>query len=274
VRSIIDYALPVFYHTLKVTEKNRLEQIQYRAAKLVTGTLHYSSREKLNTELGWESIETRAGNLGLSIIYKTLIGDNRPLIGKCMPALALEINQELRQRLIFKPFPMGKVKYKNSFFPYFCKRWEALPYECRKAKTIDEFKQSIKTHFSPKRYKFLSRGSKLGNSLLTRIRVGRSYLNGHSFPIGMSESPECSCHSKIESTHHYFMDCFLYTEERRILFDKYEQWIPNFKRFSKKKQLDVILNGIDRDNDDLFRTNTTLQILTQNFILQTKRFSK
>ena len=52
VRSIIDYAMPFYYGNLKLTEKKRLEQIQYRAAKLVTGTLHYTSQLKLFLELG------------------------------------------------------------------------------------------------------------------------------------------------------------------------------------------------------------------------------
>ena len=54
VRSVIDYGLPVYFDSLSQTQKMRLEQIQYRAAKLVTGALHLTSREKLNTELGWE----------------------------------------------------------------------------------------------------------------------------------------------------------------------------------------------------------------------------
>ena len=39
VKSVIDYGLPVYYQSLRVTEKTRLEQIQYRAAKIVTGVL-------------------------------------------------------------------------------------------------------------------------------------------------------------------------------------------------------------------------------------------
>ena len=56
VRSIIDYALPLFGNTLKQTEMARLEKVQYRAAKIVTGAYHYTSKHKLNIELGWETI--------------------------------------------------------------------------------------------------------------------------------------------------------------------------------------------------------------------------
>ena len=51
--------MPFYYGNLKLTEKKRLEQIQYRAAKLVTGTLHYTSQLKLFLELGWENLQTR-----------------------------------------------------------------------------------------------------------------------------------------------------------------------------------------------------------------------
>ena len=40
VRSVIDYGLPVYFESFTQTQKMRLEQIQYRAAKLVTGALH------------------------------------------------------------------------------------------------------------------------------------------------------------------------------------------------------------------------------------------
>ena len=43
VRSVIDYALPVYCNTLKQTELSRLENLQYRAANLVTGTFHFTS---------------------------------------------------------------------------------------------------------------------------------------------------------------------------------------------------------------------------------------
>ena len=56
VRSVVDYALPLYRNS----ELARLEQLQYRGAKIVTGALHFTSREKLNEELGWETIKKNA----------------------------------------------------------------------------------------------------------------------------------------------------------------------------------------------------------------------
>ena len=57
VRLVIDYALPVYYNTLKKSELAQLENLQYRAAKIVTGTFHFTNKDKLYNELGWESIQ-------------------------------------------------------------------------------------------------------------------------------------------------------------------------------------------------------------------------
>ena len=134
------------------------------------------------------------------------------------------------------------------------------------------FKEELREHLVPKRYKFLARGSKIGCKLLTQIRVGRSYLNSHSYSVGKSLSPQCSCHFPTESTSHYVLDCFLYNEERRSLLSTYEHFIPKFPLFSKKKQLHIILYGYDIDNTEMFSTHVLLQIATQMFIEKTKRF--
>ena len=109
-------------------------------------------------------------------------------------------------------------------------------------------------------------------TLLTQIRVGRSHLNQHKFTIGLSDSPQCLCLHREESTLHYFVDCFLYSHERQILFSKIEHHIPNFKNYSKKKKIDLILRGYNPDNVEFTQLNTTLTFAVQRYIMQTKRF--
>ena len=70
VRSVIDYALPIYYKSLKLTDLARLDSIQYKAGKLVTGACHLTSKVKLNLELGWESISDRGDFLSLSLFHK------------------------------------------------------------------------------------------------------------------------------------------------------------------------------------------------------------
>ena len=101
---------------------------------------------------------------------------------------------------------------------------------------LPDFKLQLKKDLKPLRVKHYSRGSKLKNCLLTRLRVGRSDLNLHKFTIGQVDKPECICHSKEESTKHYFLDCFLYTSERQTLFPLVEHYILYFCMVIKLKR--------------------------------------
>ena len=78
VRSVVDYALPLYGNNLKKTDLLRLERLQYSAAKLVTGALHLTSKERLNQELGWESINKRIDFLGLCLFHKIHTHESRP----------------------------------------------------------------------------------------------------------------------------------------------------------------------------------------------------
>ena len=271
VRSVIDYALPVYYKSLKQTDIAHLENIQYRAGKIVTGALHYTSKEKLNLELGWETIIDRGNLLSLSIFHKIHLHETRPLIRKFMPKLDIDRINFTRSKGGYIPFKPKDNKFNTSFFPNTLKLWNNLTKEIQ-CKDIHEFKLSVKKEIKPSRYKHFSRGNKFANTLLTRIRVGRSFLNQHSFTIGHSDSPECSCHHKFESPEHYFLQCFLYSQERQTMFDLFEHYIPNFPNLNRKRKLDIILRGINIDNEEFTSLNITLTKGVQNFIISTKRF--
>ena len=271
VRSVIDYALPVYYKSLKQTEIGRLENLQYRAGKIVSGALHYTSKEKLNLELGWESIIDRGNLLSLNIFHKIHRHETRPLIRTCMPKLDLDRQNFTQSKGGYIPFKYKNDKFNSSFFPNTLKIWNNLS-KSTQYKDVDEFKLCIKNEIKPPRYKHFACGNKLGNTLLTRIRVGRSYLNQHSFTIGHADTPECLCHFKSESPEHFFLQCFLYSPERQILFGLIEHYIPNFPNLNKKQKLDIILRGINLDNPEFIGLNKTLTKAVQNFIISTKRF--
>ena len=85
-------------------------------------------------------------------------------------------------------------------------------------KVLLDFKSKLKLDIKPMRIKHYSYGSKIGNTLLTRFRTGRTSLNLHRFTIGQVEEPTCICHFEEESSLHLILDCFSYTAERQTLF--------------------------------------------------------
>ena len=250
----------------------RLENLQYKAGKIVTGAYHYTSKDKLNKELCWETIKDRGDLLSLNIFHKIHWHETRPLVRTCMPKLDFERTCMTRSKGGYIPFKFKGDKFNNSFFPNTLKMWNSLPKNIQH-KDVDEFKLLIKSELKPTKYKHFARGSKIGNTLLVKIRVGRSDLNQHKFTIGLSDSPDCLCHNKNESPEHFFLECFLYSLERQILFGLIEHYVPNFPRINKKLKLDLILRGFNIDDKDFYHTNTIITKAVQNFIISTKRFA-
>ena len=197
VRSVIDYGLIVYCNSLNQSDKNKIDKIQYTAAKLVSSTLHLTSRVKLEKELGWSSIKDRADFLGLTLFHKIHCNTLRPLVKSCMPRFSQRVSDQERVKTYIQ-FPFKGVYFSNSFFPYITGKWNMLPFKL-KNKTIDKFKLDLKAILTAKKYKFFSKGNKYKCSLLTRLRVGRSFLNEHSFTLGFSESMSCEkCLAPLE----------------------------------------------------------------------------
>ena len=273
VRSIIDYGLPIYGNNLKHNDLLRLENLQYRAAKVVSGALHYTSREKLNIELGWESIKTRIDYLGLCIFHKIHCYATRPLIRSCLTNLNVHHEYNLRGKVGYQPYPHYNIKFQNSFFPYISKLWNNLPLSLTCLDLVN-FKEQLKVYLKPKRIKCYNFGSKEGNILLTRLRVGRSDLNLHKFTIGQTDDPQCLCFEKFESPEHFLLDCFLYTVERQNLFDLVEQIFPRFPLLSKKEKYLILTTGIN-NTDSLYNyTNSKIFNVVQKFLIETKRFPR
>ena len=144
--------------------------------------------------------------------------------------------KNLRSKGGYLPYNNFGTKFKILFFPYMSGIWNSLPTSVQ-CKDLNDFKEYTKSNLKPVRYKHFSRGNKSSNTLLTKIRVGRSELNQHKYSIGLSETPECLCHNREESPLHYFIDCFLYLPERQALFSLIEHYIPHFTNLNKKQKL-------------------------------------
>ena len=52
--------------------------------------MHFTNKDKLNSELGWETIMERGKILGLNMFQKIHLHETRPLIRKCMTKLDFE----------------------------------------------------------------------------------------------------------------------------------------------------------------------------------------
>ena len=97
-----------------MTDLARLDNIQYRAGKIVTGVFHFTNKQKLNAELGWENITQRGDLLSLSFFHKVHLHETRPLIRNCMPKVNLEALPQTRSKIGYI-----SSKYRGAYFEKF-----------------------------------------------------------------------------------------------------------------------------------------------------------
>ena len=94
---MIYFCLPVYLNSPKQTEIGQLNRLQYNAAKLVSGTLHLSSGDKHNKDLGWETLTDRAKCLGLAGFHKIHRVETRPLVRQNMPVYSNRASGKYQQ---------------------------------------------------------------------------------------------------------------------------------------------------------------------------------
>ena len=210
--------------------------------------------------------------MSLCIFQKISLHETRPLIRSCMPKLHNK-TVNTRSSNKYEEFRFQNDIFNKSFFPFVTKLYNNLDLSMRNLPNISDFKQNLKLKYKNMKVKHYSRGiSKYTNAVHTQLRVGQSYLNSHGFKINLKEDDLCLCH-RSETTSHYFLDCFLYQEERESLFNKISEYLPRFKSFTKSKKLETILFGFNLSNIEPDQRNISVAFAVQNYILKTKRFS-
>ena len=112
----------------------------YRAAKLCTGALHFTSQTKLEQELSWESISHRADFLALTAFHKISTHQVRPLIIKCMPCLKPQ-NLGTRSQDIYYPFKYHGQIFAKSFFPHITSLYNKLESDIRNEYEVNNFEK-------------------------------------------------------------------------------------------------------------------------------------
>ena len=269
IRSIIDYCFQVFGPGLTTEQIKKLDQLQYRAAIIVTGALKSSSREKLLADLGWETNLARLEYLSICHFQKIYTFQTRNLIRELLPPLLDPKHQRNRK---FQRYMAESGDFKKSFFPFVIEKWEKLDTKIKILSDMTEFKRNLSNIYKPEKVKHYKVGTKIKNSMHTQLRVGRTYLNHHLFEIGLSPTPKCLCGAPQEDTEHFLMSCFLFSDQRKTLFGKLDNILAKkTDKYSKKFLFETLLYGIEINNIDYFFLNKQISYCVQTFLFQTRR---
>ncbi len=267
----------VLYDNCTTVLKNRVEQIQRRAAVSCTGAFRITSYSKLLDELGWNSLDDRRAMARRILLYKM----NHNLVPDYLSDLVPQTvgarvgNYVLRNSGDFTCIKTRKSQFYNSFLPKTIREWNNSESAWRGldfAPSVDSFKSNYK--------KLLHRTSNLlynielekGNIHHSRLRLGLSHLRAHLFQYNLIDDPVCQfCNVEIETTGHYVLRCPSFHAARTnyllgIIANLDQDYV---QALNDDKILDIFLYGdVELDN----QVNEVLFTMALTFINSSKRF--
>ena len=196
----------------------KLQSVQYTAALTITGTWRGTSRVKLYTELGWESLSSRRWSRRLTLFYNMINNLNpkytRGPIPEPQPARYCFRYQDVIGRTRART-----QQFKSSFYPNCLDEWNELDHEIRLSPSVAIFKKKLISKIRPPFKSTFGIHDPIGLSYLTQLRVGLSKLCYHKFKhnFGDSINPMCPSNDGIETTEHFLLLCQPFEAERRDL---------------------------------------------------------
>ena len=129
-----DYCDILYDGHITKDDELRLERLQIRAARLVTGTPYRTPSDKLRRELGWDSLKTRRKIHKLTF-YRKLLDTRHSLPDYLTPVLTQTRGTATQRRLrntdtMTLP-PNRTTSFQRSFIPDTTRLWNRLPQSIR-----------------------------------------------------------------------------------------------------------------------------------------------
>ena len=140
VRPHLDYG-DVIYHNQRKDMMKLIEEVQYKAAIIVSGCWQGTSRVKLYDELGWESLADRRWVRRLTTFYKIKNGIAPAYLSEHIPDHRA-VNMSLRNRNALGLFSRTE-RYENSFFPYCINNGNLLDDSVKSIPSLISFKNHL-----------------------------------------------------------------------------------------------------------------------------------
>ena len=247
IRPHFDYCDIIYDGNLTVSDSIRLQTLQNRCARLVTGTLFRTPTNALLNDLGWERLETR--RLIHRLLFFHRLYYNYPPLPAYLTNLVTDTKQDatglqLRNAHLLSLPPIRLTSFRNSYIPATTRQWNLLPETLRNTPSRRDFSRQVWQRFgAPDPPTLNTVGTKTFNTQHTRLRVGLTTLNAHLFQFQLTPSPSCSCGHKFEDTAHYILRCPKYTTHRSNLLSAVRPMLRHFDDLSDKHKLDTLLFG-------------------------------
>ena len=258
IRSKLEYACIVWDNCTQ-DQKDLIETVQYRAAKIVSGAIHRTSHEVVYSELGWETLEERRKKQRLSTFYKMSSGDAPSYLQGILPTKSA---QNLRNPTNFTIPKAKSTQFHDSFLPKTVRDWNLLSKPTKQSTSLESFKNKLNSNLKNVPSWYYS-GERKSNIMHARLRMSCSPLNDHLHNLAhIVEDPACSCGHSNETSKHFLFECPLYYNERNTLL----QTLRNLQIVITEK---VLLSGSENYSAEI---NCKIFLAVQQYLQDTKRF--
>ncbi|MCG7879157.1 MAG: reverse transcriptase domain-containing protein, partial [Candidatus Thiodiazotropha endolucinida] len=256
IRPLLEYS-DVVWDNCSLESKKQLDAIHVEAARIITGATKLCSVEKLFSELGWESLQSRRNKHKLVIFYKALHGIAPEYLFDLVPATLQERTRyNLRNSDHILNYRAKTSLFLDSFFPSTIRAWNNLPNDVKEATSVASFKRALNRNTIVPPY--FNAGARIGQILHARLRMGCSSLNSDLYRKNIVLSPSCHC-GEFESAKHFLFSCANYSVAR-------ERYLPrDLNNFTLSDLLFGKNNLSPHENQSLF-------LKVQEFIVKSGRF--
>ena len=152
--------------------------------------------------------------------------------------------------------------------------WNDIGPHLRGAESISIFKNKILKLYRPVKKSLFNIHDPYGIKWIFQLRVGLSPLKSHKMNHNFKDTlnDTCQCKRSGETSHHFFLHCSLYIDQRRALFQTLNPIMEakNLQFVDDKALVNLLLYGHDNFSDD---ENHDILKATINFIRKTSRFT-
>ena len=254
VRPHFDYCDIVYDGHITVQDELRLEKVQRRAARLVTGTSLRTSTDKLRLDLGWDTLKTRRKIHRLLFFHKLKQTPYQQpeYVRQILPTTRIDNTGRTLRNSGTLTLPANRTtSFQRSFIPNTTHTWNTLPRALQTQPSHKLFKAGIDDLFgTAKPPLYFSYGSKLGNTYHTQIRTGSLQLNTNLYQTQIITSPSCVCGNTTETLKHFVFQCPLLHDLRTNLFNHLVQLLgPGFHNIPKTDILHTLTHGHNTHSD-------------------------
>ena len=143
IRPYFDYCDAIFDGHLTTHDERRLETLQNRAARPVTGTYFGTSTVRLRLELGWDRLATRREIHRLTLFWHLTRSTHVPeYIKNTLPhPRRIDTDRMLRNSNTLTLPDNRTSQFQKSFIPRTTRKWNKLPERTRSHESSHTFKK-------------------------------------------------------------------------------------------------------------------------------------